>query len=80
MASVKMCDTVGCGNLVEHDHENFVMEALEGKLVVMLAGGESVDRCEVCEKKARAKLARKAWDFLKRKSGEGKKKEEGNDE
>lgn len=75
---VRICDTVGCGNLVEHEAKDYCLMVPDmGNVKIQIPIDEVkalgstalviVDRCLECERRARTKLAFAAWNDLKRK-------------
>ena len=65
MAAVTICDQKNCKEIIEEEVEReFDLLTVDGVIKIRLTA--EADFCWACAKKAKAKLARTAWDQLKK--------------
>uniref|UniRef100_A0A6M3LNR5 Uncharacterized protein n=1 Tax=viral metagenome TaxID=1070528 RepID=A0A6M3LNR5_9ZZZZ len=75
MSKCTICDYKNCGEQINEDAVDKDFEILTDDGVLKITLTAKADFCWVCAKKAKAKLARQAWDQLK----QARPKEEGNE-
>jgi hypothetical protein len=71
MAAVTICDEKGCGKVIDGGPYDSFQEDDGPEWSISIKLDEDVDRCESCARKMFARIARGAWDELKRRQPDG---------
>ena len=64
MAAVTICDSKGCGAIIEGEQAKVYSKKIDGCLVEISRDSEQ-DLCAECQRRLFAKGARTVWDSLK---------------